>query len=252
MDLSNSEFKPTKYRTNNTFVLPTSLSNDVSSLNIYSSNQTPDINTNHRHYISTTRRNFPVQTPSQPTRTSSYQAIEAAYLEHGIRIHINPTTVATGTQQQNLSTENLNARKPTNIIQRHRAFANRIPSRSSSALDYPPITHETRQDSRPFSALQQTSTVDFDHVNTNNTSYIQTNENPNTLQLTNMFCSSSILTSEHSDHVTLPNQLTITNGTSSTDTLINNDPDLAYMSSLLKTTTGDTFRGKKLNRSLLL
>ena len=246
MDLSNNELKSAKYRTNNFFALPTSLSNEHSSQNMSPANQTPDLTTNYSYGIPTVRRTHAFPTPSQPTRTSSYQAIEAAYLEHGIRIHLNPsTTVAVVTQQSNGSTENLNPRKVTNGMQRHKAFVNRVPSRASSAFDFPPTTHDTHQDSRPFSALQQTSTEDFHQSNSKKATHISPKETSNALQLANPFCSSTIVASEQADHIPLPNQLAITNGTNSTETLVNNDPDLAYMSSLLQTTSGDCFRGKK-------
>lgn len=246
MDISNNEVKPSKYRTNNSFALPTSLGNEISSQNLSPSNQTPDLNINPSHVNPTGRRSFAYPTPSQPTRASSYQAIEAAYLEHGIRIHLNPSAVGVVSQQPNPSSENLNPRKVVNGIQRHKAFINRIPSRASSAFDFPPTVHDMQQDSRPFSALQQTSTEDFNQTTSNNHAYIPTNGTSHALQLANPFCSSTILASEQADHILFHNnQLAITNGTTSTETLVNNDPDLAYMSSLLQTASGDSFRGTK-------
>ena len=239
MDIANNEVKLSKYRTNNSFALPTSLGNEISSQNLSPSNQTPDLNVN-----PTGRRSFAYPTPSQPTRTSSYQAIEAAYLEHGIRIHLNPNALPVVSQQPNPSSENVNPRKVVNGIQRHKAFINRIPSRASSAFDFPPTVHDTHPDSRPFSALQQTSIEDFDQTTSNNHVHIPTNGTSHAVQLANPFCSSTILASEQADHILFPNnQLAITNGTTSTETLVNNDPDLAYMSSLLQTASGDSFRG---------
>jgi hypothetical protein len=241
MDLSNSEYKPLKHRTNNTFALPTSLNNDMSSLSIYPSNPTNEINTNHPQQTST-RRLFHRPVLSQATPITPYQAIEAAYLEHGIRIHLNPTTAAAVTQQQSQTIDISSRGKSASSIQRHKAFANRIPSRSSSALHYSNPVPDSDQQSRPFSALQHASTTDFDQTNTHNVSYTQKIENQR--QLNDNYCSSSIVASEHSDHVILPPQIAITNGTTSSATLIDNDPDLAYMSSLLQTTNGNSFRGK--------
>lgn len=247
MDISNNDFKPSKYRTNNSFVLPTSLGNEMVPQNLSPSNQTPDLTLNPSHVHPIGRRSFAYPTPSQPTRASSYQAIEAAYLEHGIRIHLNPGAVAMVSQQPNSSNENVNPRKVTNGIHRHKAFVNRMPSRASSAFEFPPSVHDIQQDSRPFSALQQTSTEDFDQTNSNHHALMPTNGTSHALQLSNPFCSSTILTSEQADHISLPNnQLAITNGTISTETLVNNDPDLAYMSSLLQTTSGDSFRGTEI------
>jgi hypothetical protein len=242
MDLSNSEFKPAKHRTNNTFALPTSLNSDLSSLNISPSNETPELTINYSQQF-LPRRPYPLASPSQTTHVSTYQAIEAAYLEHGIRIHLNSTTAAAVTQQTNLTTENLTEKKSTNNIHRQKAFVNRNPSRSSSALHYSTTINDTNQNSRPFSALQQTSTVDFDQKTPNHNSSTQPTDSQNQFQitqpLTNNYCSSSIVASERYDHT----QLAIPNDITSTGTLVNNDPDLAYMSSLLQTTNGDSFRG---------
>lgn len=244
MDLSNSEFKPVKHRTNNTFALPTSLNTEFSSMNLSVSNQTPELNSNFPFQQILPRRTFPNSSPSQPTHSSTYQALEAAYLEHGIRIHLNSTTAATVNNQQssNLTTDNLTERKSANNLHRHKQFMNRNPSRSSSALNYSHPIHDANQDSRPFSALQHTSTGDFEPTNPNEHSSIQPTESQNQFQivqpLNNNYCSSSIVASEHFDH----NQLALPNDI--TTALINNDPDLAYMSSLLQTTSGDSFRGK--------
>jgi hypothetical protein len=247
MDLSNSEFKPAKQRSNNTFALPTSLNHELSYLNITPSDQSPEIYSRQCQQTST-RRNFLIPPPSQATHTSSYQAIEAAYREHGIRIQLSSTTAAAVSQQKIQSTENLTGRKSANSLQRHKAFVDRNASRSSSALHYSTIKTDLNQDSRPFSALQQTSTNDFEQTNTYNVSYVQPIESQVTLksseQLNTHFCSSSIVANEHSNPVTPPSHLAITNGTVSTTTLIDNDPDLAYMSTLLQTTSGDSFRGK--------
>jgi hypothetical protein len=252
MDLSNSGSKPSKHRTNNTFALPTSLNNEVTSLHLSPANYTPEINT-HQPQHTLARRGFPLPTSTQPARESSYQAIEAAYLEHGIRIHLNSTAVAAVTQQQNSTTENLTKRKPPNIIQRHKAFANRNPSRSSSALHYPSVVHDTKQDSRPFSALHQTSAVDFGQVNIQQISLTQSNESQTqsllSHQLNNNCSSISLVASDQSNHIPLLTQLAITDGTTPTTTVPNNDPDLAYMSSLLQTTSGDAFRGKSIQKN---
>lgn len=249
MDLSNSEFKPPKHRTNNSFALPTSL---TISVNMSPCTQTPDINTNHPQQT-LSRRTIRLSSPSQSPHISAYQAIEAAYLEHGIRIHLNSTTAAAVTQQQNLPTENLTGKKSITGILRHKAFVNRNPSRPSSALIYATNGNDTNEDSRPFSALHHTSTVNFEQKNTPNASNTQSIESQNQLQSSeqtnNNGCASSIVGSERSDHIRSSTPLVpITNDASSITTLIDNDPDLAYMSSLLKTTNGDSFRGKLIKR----
>jgi hypothetical protein len=246
MDLSTNGFKTLKHRTNNTFALPTSLDTELSSLTVTPYDRTPELYSNHQQ--TSKHRTFRLSSPSQPTNVSTYQAIEAAYLEHGIRIHLNSTTGSIVTQQPNFITENSNERKFENNIHRHKAFINRNPSRSSSALHYSTVIHDKNQDSRPFSALQQSSTSDFEQNNTHRNSHTQPIEIQNRLQLSqpskNNYSLSSIITSEQSDPMILPTQLAITNDTPLTTTLINNDPDLEYMSSLLQTTNGDSFRGK--------
>lgn len=241
MDLSNSETKPSKHRSNTSFVFPTSLSSDVSSLVISPAEPSAETNT------SFPQRAIHRPTPLHPTHLSSYQAIEAAYREHGIRIHLNPSTAANMSQQQILSTENLSGRKSVSSIQRSRPFMNRNPSRSSSALNYSAAVQDSNENSRPFSALQPTSIVDFSSTVTHNNSYVQTNDSQNPMQINNNYSTSSIITSEHSQRIPIPTQLAITDGaTDTTSSFIQNDPDLAYMSSLLKTTSGDSFRGKLL------
>ncbi|CAF2512485.1 unnamed protein product [Rotaria sp. Silwood2] len=250
MDLSNSEYKPPKHRTNNLFALPTSLNNDLSSLSISISDRPHEVDIQTSQQTLARRMLNQPLPPSQTTRTSSYQAIEAAYLEHGIRIHLNPTTAAAVNQQQQnqtTTTENITERKSASSVQRHNAFVHRNLSRSSSALHYPVTVQDAYQDSRPFSELQQTSITDFEETQIHNVSYtqtIETQQKPHlSEQLENNYCSSSILISEPSDHMILSRQMPITNDTTSTiTTALDNDPDLAYMTSLLQTTNGDAFR----------
>jgi len=239
MDLSNSESKPLKHRSNTTFVLPTSLTNDVSSLAISPSDPNLENNLTHsQQTVLSNRRLINGLAPGQSMPLSSYQAIEAVYREHGIRIHLDPATAANvSQQQQTTSTENLTGRKSSSSIQRARPFVYRTPSRSSSALNYSTVAREINDDSRPFSALQQTSTVEF----------VQATANDNTnasSQINNPYSTSSILTNERSEHSVLPLQLTNTDETTTVSSLIQNAPDLAYMSSLLQTTNGDLFRGQ--------
>ncbi|CAM4741825.1 unnamed protein product [Rotaria magnacalcarata] len=246
MDLSNNEIKPFKHRTNNSFALPTSLNNDVSSLSISVSDRVHNIEVQpSQQTLINQRLNNPA--PSQATRTSSYQALEAAYLEHGIRIHLNPTTAAAVSQQQSQTNVNTSDRKSASTLHRIKLFVNRNPSRSSSALHYPTVVTETYQDTRPFSALQQTSITDFEGAETNNVSDTQKNENQqnshNQEQLNFNFCASSILVSEHSQNLISATKLIDHNDTSSAiTTVLDNDPDIAYMTSLLQTTTGDSYR----------
>ena len=247
MDISNNESRPPKHRTNNAFALPTSLNNEMLSLNISMSDRTHETDLYHLQQTpSFLKFNHPP--PSQATRTSSYQAIEAAYLGHGIRIHLNPATAAAMNQQQNQTAKDLTERQSQYSTRRLKAFHNRNPSRSSSALHYEASVQDPYQDTRPFSALQQASMTDFEPTRTSNISFAQTIENqpklPSSEQLNDNYCSSSFVVSENFDHMRISKQLAGTNDKALRVTLSDNDPDLIYMGSLFQKANGESFRGK--------
>jgi hypothetical protein len=224
MDLSRSEFKPSKHRSNTDFALPSSLNIELSSLNLSPSDQSQEMST--RYHPS-----LVVPVATQVTNTSPYHAIEAACLEHGIRVRLSPTKVGTAGQQQS-------GRKSVNSLQRHTAFINRNPSRTSSVLHYATTNQDQNDDSRSFSALQQISSNDFHQSHVHNVSYDQSipvNEDDYAL---------SIIASEHSNPITPPDKLPIASPRRPLTKLFPDDPDLAYMSSLLKKPSGDTFRGE--------
>lgn len=204
--------------------MPTSLNRESSHLNLPLSDRTHEMNST---TSSRSRQQIIIPTASQ----SSYHAIKAAYLERGIRIRLSPTR----TNQQS-------GRKSVNSLQRHTAFINRNPSRTSSVLHYTTNNHEQHHDSRPFSALHQTSSNDFDPNHTHNVSYAQSSQINEETQKDCL--SPSIIASEHSNLVSPVEKLPITNDITSTRTLFDNDPDLVYMSSLLKQPSGDSFIGK--------
>ena len=211
-------------------------------------------------------RTHPMSARSHPQILSSYQAIETAYREQGIRIRL-------ASQQQS-------EKKSNDNLRRHSAFCNRNPSRTSSVLHYTTTTTTThlnhQPDSRPFSALQQTSSNDFEQNHGHNVSYAQSLQIDEENYPTN-FLSPSITESEHSicspspPPLPLPSRssslpirhlpeklsLTTSNAVSTTTaTSQENDPDFAYMCALLSKPSGDSFRGKqkskkKLKRSLL-
>lgn len=247
MDLSNTEIKPIKHRSNNSFALPTSLNNDLSSLTVSISDHLREIDYQpSQQTLSQQRLINPA--PSQATRVSSYQAIEAAYREHGIRIHLDPTAAAAVSQQQFQTNGNQTDRKSASTIHRIKAFVNRNPSRASSALHYPTAEPELYQESRPFSALQQTSMTDFEGTQTNDASYSNKTEKPKDLknpeQSNINYCASSILVSEPSDNVISQTKRIDANDASTVTTMFDNDPDVIYMTSLLQTNAGDSYRGK--------
>lgn len=169
-----------------------------------------------------------------PEHLPGYQALEAAYLERGIRIRISPTR--TSGQQSS-------GRKSATGIQRQTAFASRNPSRTSSVLQYTSPNGDQQHDSRPFSALQQTSSNDFEQSHAHNVSYAQSSQ-INDESFYHDYLAPSIVASEHSNPTSPPllqtNELISTTATTSFDT----DPDFLYMSILLKKSSGDGFRGK--------
>jgi hypothetical protein len=225
MDLSTTDLKPTKYRPNSSFALPISLNTELSPRIILSSDRTQEMNTHSRQQIS-------VPGITQASNLQSYQAIEAAYLEHGIRIRVSPTR-----------TRQPSGRKSAPSLQRNIGFVSRNPIRTTSVLHYTTDNLDEHHDSRPFSALQQTSSNEFEENHKHNVSYAQSSQvNEETHHHTN-YLSPSIVTSEHSNPRT-PEKLPLTNNTTSTRELVDNDPDLVYMSTLLRQTSEDVFQGK--------
>ena len=78
-------------------------------------------------------RTHPMSARSHPQILSSYQAIETAYREQGIRIRL-------ASQQQS-------EKKSNDNLRRHSAFCNRNPSRTSSVLHYTTDRKSTRLNS---------------------------------------------------------------------------------------------------------
>lgn len=230
MGLTDNQIRPIKHQSNTSFVLPTSL-NDASSPLIMSFSD-------RSHQISA-RSHAQISLPS-------FQTIENAYREQGIRIRLSPTR--TGQQS---------GRKSTTNLQRHSAFINRNPSRTSSVLHYTTTTNVHPQpDSRSFSVLQQTSSNDFEHTQTHNVSYAQSSQIDEEVYPTN-YISPSLIESEPSlgapsapplSLSPLKRPLTIPDAVSTTTTattLYDNDPDFAYMSSLFQQASGDSCRGRR-------
>ena len=173
---------------------------------------------------------------SQPSNISSYQAIEAAYRERGIRIRLSPTRTAT-------SASHTRRQSATNL-QRHTAFSSRNPSRTSSVLQYATTNQDQHHNSRSFSALQQLSSGDFEQTNKHNVSYAQSSQTNE--EIHDIYYAPSLLISEHSTVISPLEILPNTHPNLSTPTLYADDPDLEYMGSLLKKSSGDSFRGKEL------
>lgn len=247
LDLSNNESKPSRHRSNNAFVFPTSLNHELSTLHMSSADSHDERTTTTHHLQSASTDQMPIHSNTSQSTTNPlppYQVLEAAYLEHGIRIHIDPNTAAAFNQQQTLTSDRSHGNKSTTLLQqRPRAFVNRNPSRSSSALQYQVILPDPNQDSRPFSALQPGSRHDFegnshhdDQLYSNGIDLSQLNGHHH-----QEYSTHSILASEHSTPLTPPEHIPIPiyGGKS-----IDDDPDLVYMKKLLKTTNGDSFRGK--------
>jgi hypothetical protein len=184
---------------------------------------------------SRSRQKFFISTASQPSNLPSYPAIETAYLKHGIRICLSPTR--TGQQSGRQSVNSFQRRTP--LVNR-----NRNRSRASSALHYTTNNLDQHQDySRPFSALQQTSSDDFEQTTTHNVSYAQSSQMNEEKQ--DDYLSPSIIASEDSNLITPPEKIPTTNDvTSPTPRSFDDDPDFVYMSSLLKKPSGKAFLGK--------
>jgi hypothetical protein len=226
MDLSRNDLKPTKYRCNTSFAVPTSLNSESSPLIVLSSDQTHEMNIRPRSH-----QPIIIPTGLSSSNLPSYQAIETTYLKYGIRIRLSPTR----TDQQS-------GRKSVNSLQQHTVFASRNPIRSSSVLHYTTNNLDQHQDSRSFSALQQSSSNDFEQTHTHNVSYAQSSQINE--EIHDGYLTPSIIASEHLNSMTPPEKIPSAHDLTSTTTLYDNDPDLAYMSSLLKQPSGDSFLGK--------
>jgi hypothetical protein len=219
MDLSINDIKPTRYRRNTAFLISTSHNFESPSRIISASD---------------TRLRQPPVTPTviQPVKLPTYQDIEAAYLERGIRIRVTPTRPS----------QSAGGRKSAPNLQRHSAFVSRDPTRTSSVLHYTVANLNEPYDSRPFSALQQTSSDDFEQGHTHNVSYAQSSQVNDETPQHETYLSPSIVVSEHSNSLT-PEKVPLTNNTTSSTSMFDNDPDLAYMSMLLRKQNGDAFTG---------
>lgn len=174
----------------------------------------------------------------QPEHLPKYQAIEAAYLERGIRIRLSPTKAGQSSGRKSAGSN----------LQRHTAFANRNPSRTSSVLQYTSNNLEQQHDSRSFSVLQQSS-EDFEPSHAHNVSYAQSSQ-INDESFYHDYVAASIVASEHSipsprpppEKIAPANELISANTAS-----FHTDPDFLYMSTLFMKPSGDAFRGNERN-----
>ncbi|CAF0807790.1 unnamed protein product [Adineta steineri] len=227
MDLPHTEAKSLKYRSNNRLTSLTFSNNVLLSHHPSLYDHTYEMNT---HFIQQTpiHQKVRLSSPSETSHLSSYQTIEANYLEHGIRINLNPTT--TTIKRHNQTSENLNERNSARNTQRHKSLNNGQLSRPSTPLHCLTNVQHMNEYVRPSSSLQRTTSIDRERI------YAQH-------QSSNNSCLSTTVVSEHYDQKILPKP--------SLATLIGNDPDLAYMSSLLQRTGGASSRETVKNRPVL-
>lgn len=159
---------------------------------------------------------------------SSYQAIEAAYRQRGIRIRLSP---GKGSPSQGSAA----GRRSALSLRRPSTFSNRNPSRTSSVLNYSSTKPEFEPVERSFSVLQQASSNAFESEHTKSLAFTQSTE-----------ISEVPTVSGFSENETSPKLVTSAVTTEKSVIPINlsmNDPDLAYMSVLLKTSAGESYRG---------
>lgn len=171
---------------------------------------------------------------SQTSESTPYQAIEAAYLERGIRIRLSPTKMTTNGQQSE--------KKSFQSFHRRPAFVHRNPGRTSSVLNYDTPRKDQYSDTRSFSALQQTTTNDFEPLQEHNKSYTQssqiTEETPDDGEL------ALVKTNENLNPVDSPDLFSKTYDQIVSMTSIDTDPDLMYMTKLLQQPNGESVRGR--------
>jgi len=224
MDLSNNVLKPTCHRSNTSFALPTSMNTEISYLHLSPSD--------HTHEMSTySFQGADFLSASRSSNMSSYKAIQTAYLDHGIRIRLSPQKTASATRPKS-------ERKSTNSLRSSTACI----SRKSNDLHDATTNQDDDHDIESFSTLQQMSSNDFEQIYTDNASYNQSS--PLDEEIHDDYYSSSIIATENSNPNTPVEKLAFTNSTASTATFYDDDPDLVYMSSLLKIASLDSFRGK--------
>ncbi|CAF3441269.1 unnamed protein product [Rotaria socialis] len=226
MDISSTELKAIRHRSNNLVALPASLDPEPSILNV-----SPLGYADEMHNYSSEHAFVPAL--PQPSNPSPYQTIEAAYLEHGIRIRLSPTRITTTAGQPS-------ERRTTHNFQRRTAFTSRNPYRTSSVLQYATSKQDQYSESRSFSALQQISSNDFEQTNDHIKSYAQSSQI--TEEINDDYCSSLMKANESANSMDSPEIFSTTDGITSSTTLYNNDPDLVYMTSLMQKPSGESMR----------
>ncbi|CAF0787615.1 unnamed protein product [Adineta ricciae] len=215
MDIINTDLRSIHHRSNTSFALPTSLERDISYPHLTSYDQMHDMSSH-------SFQDPDLLTESQSSNLSSYKAIQQAYLQHGIRIRFSPRKIVSATHSK--------CERPlTSSARPHTASA-----RQNSAK--PMITKQNQDhETESYDSPQQGSSNDFEQNHVNNISEEEILED----------CySTSFITSQHF-HSSTPSEKThFTNtNTPTTATLLDDDdPDMLYMSSLLKIASVESFR----------
>lgn len=229
MDIASTDLRSLPHRSNTGFAFPTSLNTDISYLHL-----TPD---NRVYEMSSDSFQDPdLMTASQSSNLSSYKAIQAAYLQHGIRIRYSPrkTTPATAARPD---------RQPSG------SACTRTTSSKEHPVGLPKVSqHMARKqhaepDSASFDTPQQSSSNDFDHVRIADVSD-EESTSPINDDIPDEYYSTSFITSQHFPSGTPLEKTRFANTlTPTAPVLDDDDPDIAYMSSLLKIASSDSFRG---------
>lgn len=158
----------------------------------------------------------PKPPPNAMSLPSSYQAIESAYLEHGIRVSLHPA------QRSDANADHGRPRKTTSTIQRSRTIVNGYLHRPDTP----------RQPLRFSQSIHEHAPVSAAHLPDVHTQQSDSANNRPFLTSTN----------EHVEQRRPSVPVGLHEKPSTMAQLIGNDPDLAYMSSLLQKTTKGTAR----------
>ncbi|CAF1406661.1 unnamed protein product [Adineta steineri] len=212
MNLSNNVSKPIHHRSNTSFAFPTSFNSEISYPHL-----TPSADSIHE-MSSYSFRTTDTLTASQASNMSSYRNLQAAYLDRGIRVHLSPRKAMSARQAKS-------ERQPINDARPNTACVRRNPRRLSNTLQDTIINQDPHIES--YSTLQQESANDFEQIHTQNGS---NGELSSSMDEDDNYYTTSFITSEHYN----PSKKSLTHTIKPTTPIDDNDPDIVYMSTLLK------------------
>ncbi|UJR23355.1 hypothetical protein I4U23_026367 [Adineta vaga] len=235
MDIVTTDLRTVHHRSNTSFALPTSLEKEIAYSYLSPYDQ--------MHEISSHSFQDPdLLTASQSTDLSSYKAIQQAYLQHGIRIRLSQRKASSATRSRP-------ERKSIHSARPHTANIRQQSAKPTNVLQDATTKQNEDHDAQSFSTPQQTSLNDFEQIHVNNVSDDEL-QSPINDEIPEDYYSTSFITSQHF-HLDTPQRRTqSTNPITPTTTILDDDdPDIIYMSSLLKIASVESFRDTNCRQS---